>query len=232
MLVSKSKQNADHHVYDLELPMYATSNGRIGQPYNSLSFYPPAIYLGYNSIHGSIPIEIGQLDSLHQLGLDHNNFTGNIPGQISNLKDLFYLDLSVNHLSGEIPSTLTSLNFLSFINISYNNLEGQIPTGTQFQGFDVSAFEGNPELCGLPLPNECQALKGFDQDVDKEHQIPWFYVSAALGFIVGFWGVCGSLIFNKTWRYAYFRFLENVQDMFYVMMAVRITKMKRRLNAN
>ncbi|PRQ35791.1 putative leucine-rich repeat domain, L domain-containing protein [Rosa chinensis] len=88
-------------------------------PMLSATSYPPAIYLRHKSIYGSIPIEIGQLDSLRRLGLEHNNFTGNIPGQISNLKDLNYLALSENHLSGQIPTSWTSLNFLSFFNVSY-----------------------------------------------------------------------------------------------------------------
>ncbi|XP_004296287.1 PREDICTED: receptor-like protein 2 [Fragaria vesca subsp. vesca] len=148
--------------------------------------------LRHNSFYGSIPVEIGQLDRLQSLWLNHNNFTGNIPTQISDLKNLNALQLSENHLSGHIPSSLSSLNFLSNFNVSFNNLEGQIPKGTQIQGFDVSAFEGNPKLCGCPLPNECHANKGLDdQDMDNnyKHRTPWFYVPAGLGFVVGFWGV-------------------------------------------
>lgn len=140
----------------------------------------------------------------------------------------------MNHLSGGIPGSLESLNFLSFFNVSYNNLEGPIPKSTQLQSFSASAFEGNPELCGPPLPNECRATKGNEaddtnnQDVDIELKTtPWFYVSVVLGFTLGFWGVCGSLILKKTWRYAYFRFLENVQDSLYVTITMCITMMKR-----
>ncbi|CAL9017026.1 unnamed protein product [Prunus brigantina] len=61
------------------------------------------------------------------------------------------------------------------------------------------------------------------------HQLPWFYIFFVLGFIVGFWGVCGSLIIIKTWRYAYFRFIDNLQDKVYVMVTVRINLMKKRL---
>ncbi|KAL6182918.1 hypothetical protein ACLB2K_044330 [Fragaria x ananassa] len=256
-LVSKSNGSEDHDDACLELPVmrFSTSNeysdtqivtkrgtgriGGIGQQFNSLSFFPRAIFLGHNSFSGTIPIEIGHLDRLQTLELSHNNFSGNIPPEISNLKDLSVLLLNENHLSGQIPSSLNSLSFLSDLNVSYNNLEGQIPKGTQIQGFDVSVFEGNPKLCGLPLPNECQAVKGIDDlDVDEEeeeeeeHQTAWPYVHVGIGFIIGFWGVCGSLIFNKRWRYAYFRFIEKVQTMFYVMIAVRVNKMKTRINSS
>ncbi|KAL6203847.1 hypothetical protein ACLB2K_027546 [Fragaria x ananassa] len=204
MLVSESNQTADSDDAHLELPVITYPNR----------------------------------DCLQSLELNNNNFTGDIPTQISNLKELNVLQLSKNHLSGKIPSSLTSLNFLSNLNVSYNNLEGQIPKGTQIQGFDVSLFEGNPKLCGLPLPNECPTIKGtesiddLDVDNNNEHQAAWVFVPVGFGFTVGFWGVCCSLIFNQTWRCAYFRFTEKVQDTFYVMIVLHINKMKRMLEAS
>ncbi|CAN6558147.1 unnamed protein product [Malus baccata var. baccata] len=130
---------------------------------------------------------------------------------------------------------MTSLNFFNEFDVSYNNLEGKIPTSTQLQSFNASAFEGNPKLCGAPLPNECREIDAdnkniVDQDANnKGDELPWFYIFATLGFIVGFWGVCGSLFLKKTWRYAYFQFLDNVQDSLYVKMAVCMGKMKRRI---
>ncbi|BBH01685.1 disease resistance family protein / LRR family protein [Prunus dulcis] len=57
---------------------------------------------------------------------------------------------------------MTSVNFLEEFSASYNNLEGPIPIGTQLQSFNSSAFEGNPKLCGAPLPNKCGPSKGID----------------------------------------------------------------------
>ncbi|CAL8150925.1 unnamed protein product [Prunus armeniaca] len=205
-------------------------------PSQKFSFFSTMIDLSNNNISGYIPAEIGQLQFLRKLVLDSNNFSGVIPDQISNLKNLEILNLSMNHLSGRIPLSLVSLNFLNQFNVSCNNLEGPIPIGTQLQSFNASAFEGNPKLCGAPLPNKCEPNK--DMDVDNKnnkdvenglHQLPWFYIIAALGFIVGFWGVCGSLLINKTWRYEYFRFIDNLQERFYVMITVCINTMKGRL---
>ncbi|CAL2262692.1 unnamed protein product [Prunus armeniaca] len=173
--------------------------------YNYLSHLAPSIFLYNNSISGSIPTEIGRLQLLHVLYLGVNNFSGSIPDQISNLKNLEILDVSVNHLSGKLPASLASLNFLKSFNVSYNNLEGPIPRSTQLQSFNASVFEGNPKLCGAPLPNECRSINGVGgdnknhQDEDQNgHQIPWFYISVLLGFIIGFWGVFGPLMVKKT----------------------------------
>ncbi|CAN6561059.1 unnamed protein product [Malus baccata var. baccata] len=218
---------------DMELPIYSGNSAGVLNAYRRMSNFPPSIDLSENNITGNIPTEIGQLQLLQYLYLGDNNFSGNIPDQMSNLKRLEGLNLSNNHLSGKIPSSLASLNFLSSVDVSYNNLEGPIPTGTQLQSFEASAFEGNPKLCGAPLPNKCRIDehdKRNRDDMDDGHRHPWFYISTALGFIFGFWGVCGSLIVKKTWRYAYFRFTDNVQDRLYVMLAVRMNRMKRWLS--
>ncbi|CAL2253714.1 unnamed protein product [Prunus armeniaca] len=215
----------------LELPIFtAAAQNPIFYP-RRLSNFAPTIDLSLNHINGRIPSEIGKMRLLHNLDLSINNFSGNIPNEISNLKNLENLSLSMNHLSGQIPSSLASLSFLKSFNVSYNDLEGPIPTGTQLQTLNASEFKGNSKLCGSPLPNEC-LNKSINVDnknhlvLDNKHQIPWFYIFFALGFIVGFWGVCGSLIIKKTWRYTYFQFVDNLQDRLYVMMTVH---MRRRL---
>ncbi|XP_050140448.1 tyrosine-sulfated glycopeptide receptor 1-like [Malus sylvestris] len=105
---------------------------------------------------------------------------------------------------GKIPWSMTGLNFLTDFIVSYNNLKGRIPMGTQLQSFNASSFEGNPKLCGTPLPNECKEIdvdneNNVNQDVDNEHnELPWFYIFVVVGFIVGFWGIFGYLVLKKT----------------------------------
>ncbi|XP_048426066.1 receptor-like protein 3 [Pyrus x bretschneideri] len=154
-LVSKKAANEIGHC-SLELPVYFQRGNNatvLSSQYKYLPNMPRVISLRYNSLSGSIPFEIGQLQFLQQLDLSINNFSGNIPNQIANLTKLERLELNSNRLSGEIPSSLSNLHFLSTFTVAYNNLEGPIPTGTQLQGFSVSAFEGNPKLCSAPKEN-------------------------------------------------------------------------------
>ncbi|KAF3541108.1 hypothetical protein F2Q69_00019151 [Brassica cretica] len=85
----------------------------------------------------------------------YNDFTGHIPSSWANLTRLESLDLSGNQLSGKIPHELASLSFLEYINVSHNKLSGQIPQSTQLGGQPKSSFEGNLNLCGLPLRESC-----------------------------------------------------------------------------
>ncbi|KAK8509602.1 hypothetical protein V6N13_093464 [Hibiscus sabdariffa] len=91
--------------------------------------------------------------NLNSIELSGNQLTGEIPDEITNLLALRILNLSHNHLSGAIPKSLASLDALTRLNLSYNNLSGSIPFIPRFN--DSSIFEGNPLLCGTPLPTKC-----------------------------------------------------------------------------
>ncbi|KAB1227868.1 Tyrosine-sulfated glycopeptide receptor 1 [Morella rubra] len=149
------------------------------------------LLLNGNRMSGSIPGWLSTLPRLFILDLD-----GKIPDQISDLTNLEILDLSANQLTGEIPASLANLHFLNTFSIASNKLHGPIPSGTQLQSFDASDYEGNPGLCGPPLPNQCPDITDYKGDRDihdeqKGHAVPWLYISMVLGFITGFWGVCG-----------------------------------------
>ncbi|URD84973.1 LRR receptor-like serine threonine-protein kinase [Musa troglodytarum] len=194
--------------------------------------------LGHNNFIGNIPTWIGEsLLYLKTLSLRSNAFTGQIPWSIGRMKQLEVLDLSRNNLSGAIPSDLAALNFLNHLNLSYNNLSGRIPNGNQLQTFtDSSIYAGNPNLCGPPLTKNCtlNIAKAGEEEQNEDSsksrmETLWLYTSITLGFIIGFWAICGSLLLQQTWRTSYFRAIDNMFDKLYVMMVVTVAKYKRKL---
>eukprot|EP00258_Populus_trichocarpa_P026678 XP_024442697.1 receptor-like protein EIX2 [Populus trichocarpa] len=190
-----------------------------------------------NKLQGEIPEEITGLLLLVALNLSGNNLTGEIPQKIGQLKQLESLDLSGNQLSGVIPITMADLTFLSYLNLSNNHLSGRIPSSTQLQGFNASQFTGNHALCGQPLLQKCpgdetnQSPPANDDNRGKEvvadEFMKWFCISMGIGFSVFFWGVSGALLLKRSWRHAYFRFLDESWDWLYVKVAVRKARIQR-----
>ena len=153
------------------------------------------------------------LQGLQSLNLSFNVLIGRIPDNIGVMGSLESIDFSVNLLSGQIPQSMSSLTFLSHLNLSSNNLSGKIPLSTQLQSLSASCFIGN-KLCGAPLIENC-SINDVKPNVEMQRskdfggpKVDWFYVSMALGFVVGFWVVLGPLLLNKQWRIVYFEFLD------------------------
>ncbi|KAL2336495.1 hypothetical protein Fmac_010941 [Flemingia macrophylla] len=191
------------------------------------------IDLSNNALCGEIPETLTDLIHLGALNLSWNKLTGNIPINIGSFKDLESLDLSHNNLSGPIPPSMASMTFLSFMNLSYNNLSGQIPIANQFGTFnDPSIYEGNPQLCGDPLPTNCSSLfpgsgeKGRKHEHDEKTERLWLYASIAIGYITGFWLVCGSLLLKRSWRHLYFNFMFDMRDKLMVFVVVNLVRAK------
>nr|KYP39082.1 Serine/threonine-protein kinase BRI1-like 2 [Cajanus cajan] len=181
-----------------------------------------------NNLSGEIPPELFGLTQLLFLNLSRNNFMGKIPSKIGGMKNLESLDLSNNHLSGEIPAAISNLSFLSYLNLSYNDFTGQIPLGTQLQSFDAWSYAGNPKLCGLPLTKNCskeendhKAKQGGPNGSENDS----LYLGMGVGFVVGLWGVWGSL-FHRAWRHKYFRILDHILDSIYVFVTLKLNKFR------
>ncbi|CAL9019955.1 unnamed protein product [Prunus brigantina] len=186
--------------------------------YKSILGLVKSIDLSCNKLSGEIPTEITYLVGLVSLNLSRNQLTGQIPSRIGNLQELDSLDLSRNQINGRIPISISWINRIGYLDLSENNLSGKIPISTQLQTFDF-AYGGNPLLCGEPLRRTCpEEEKGSGQSVlvnedDKDGLITrGFYISMGLGFAVGFWGVCGTLLLNRSCRYTYFNFLTFLND--------------------
>ncbi|CDP05578.1 unnamed protein product [Coffea canephora] len=189
--------------------------------------------LAHNNLSGFIPHyfnNIRDLRLLRSVSLSANNLVGEIPDEIMELQ-LETLDLSMNALVGAIPESLSDLYSLNSLNLSHNKLSGPIPSGNWLQTLtDPSIYEGNSGLCGNPLPNNCSEHKLptksglIDEDEGhNESDWSWFYAGIGPGFAVGLLGVLGILLFKKSWRYAYFKFIEGACDKIWV----KTTRLRR-----
>ncbi|GLT25995.1 hypothetical protein SLA2020_010890 [Shorea laevis] len=138
-----------------------------------------------NQFHGSIPEELGELNSLLLLNLSHNSLNGQIPSSLGKLAELESLDLSSNKLEGTIPEQLTKLTFLSVLNLSHNELVGHIPEGKQFSTFSNDSYIGNSGLCGFPLTKKCEKSRPpssqFDEEDDSTAVFEWKFALAGYG---------------------------------------------------
>ncbi|PON85685.1 LRR domain containing protein [Trema orientale] len=112
------------------------------------------------------------------------------------------LDLSNNHFHGETPSTIGDLQSLVVVNLSSNSFEGLIPSslqklrpipvGGQFSTFPNSSFEGNVELCGVPLSKKCEISEiatphDHSQESESEIGFGWevVLIGNGCGFVIG-----------------------------------------------
>ncbi|KAI8531152.1 hypothetical protein RHMOL_Rhmol11G0115200 [Rhododendron molle] len=127
--------------------------------------------LGYNSLTGSLPSEVGSLknltkfdvsnnrlsgsilnllsgcSSLEELHLEGNSFEGEIPQGLRELRGLRELDLSHNNLMGLIPSYIGELP-LEKLNLSFNLLRGEVPIQGVFRNASAISIVGIDDLCG------------------------------------------------------------------------------------
>ncbi|CAL0318863.1 unnamed protein product [Lupinus luteus] len=197
--------------------------------------------LSENKLVGFIPDGITSLIGLHGLNLSHNCLEGEIPKMIGDMKSLESFDISHNQLSGNIPNNMLSLTSMSHLNLSYNNFSGPIPQGYQFSTYDQYVYADNPNLCGPPLlkcPGDDShdvSGRGFEEDEDgKEDRLEklLLYSVIAVGFATGFWGIILVLVVKKSFRYACFRWVEDVTDMVYVEVVIKVARMKKWLVRN
>ena len=93
----------------------------------NLSSQLQSLTMGGNMIRGDIPIEIGNLINLNDLGLEYNYLGGTLPNVIGKLQKLKVLYLGGNKFSGSIPSSLGNLTGLTILFMEGNRLEGNIP---------------------------------------------------------------------------------------------------------
>ncbi|KAL9337000.1 hypothetical protein Peur_071488 [Populus x canadensis] len=173
---------------EYEYSMTMTNKG-VMRLYEKIQDSLTAIDLSSNGFEGGIPEVLGDLKELHLLNLSNNFLSDGIPPSLSNLKELEALDLSQNKLSGKIPDQLAQLTFLEVFNVSHNFLSGPIPRGNQFETFDNTSFDANPELCGKPLSKECgngeDSLPADKEDEGSGYPLEFGWKVVVIGYASG-----------------------------------------------
>jgi hypothetical protein len=188
------------------------------------------IDMSSNQLTGCIPSEMGDLSLLRFLNLSNNFLTGPIPNSFRNLKNVESWDLSHNKLSGKIPYELVELTSLSTFSVAYNNLSGRIPFERQFSTFRMQCYDGNPNLCGDPLPRKCSITNRLEpehkgQSKEKEEGTSiidsplFFYAFVAVSYAFEFWVFFGILIIKKSWRHNYFRVVDRFIESCFEMLS-------------
>ena len=192
--------------------------------------YMSGIDLSYNRLNGTIPSELGNLTKIRALNLSYNDLTGKIPATFSNLAQIESLDLSFNNLSGNIPPQLNELTFLVVFSVAHNNLSGATPEMKgQFSTFDESSYEGNPFLCGPPLPKICNPISPNGTDTDRDNgslvDMYVFWVSFAVSYTSVLLVIVAVLYINPYWRRAWFYYLELVSTNCYYFIEDNLRKL-------
>ncbi|KAH1086811.1 hypothetical protein GYH30_018367 [Glycine max] len=203
------------------------------------------IDLSNNSLSGGIPTSLCSLPSIFILELSNNNLSTNLSTVFQNCTSMGSLSLGNNKFFGSVPKKINK-NFpiLEELLLRGNTLTGSIPEELcglpslhllDLRENKKRSHIGNPQLCGNPLPTNCSSLSpgnvnqgrkhedGVNEDDDKTERL-CLYGSIALGYITGFWLVCGSLMLKRSWRYAYFKFVFDVC----VLISVNLAYAKRR----
>ncbi|KAL0390840.1 UNVERIFIED_CONTAM: hypothetical protein Scaly_0441100 [Sesamum calycinum] len=117
----------------------------------------------------------------------------------------------------------------------------EIPQNSHGLTIPESAYIGNAGLCGRPLNKSCpgdessyedpnsrvdgnNVTKGGESEDDR-FITEGFYITLGLGFVVGFWGILGTILLNNRFRHAFFKQLDTIGD----LVCVRIELNKARL---
>ncbi|XP_057545967.1 probable LRR receptor-like serine/threonine-protein kinase At4g37250 [Amaranthus tricolor] len=102
-----------------------------------------SLTLPNNQLLGSIPSDLGLIETLLHLDLSYNFFNGSLPVTLFNASNLQVLSVSSNEISGDIP--VFSHSSLSFLNLSDNAFVGPIPVNfsSAFQNLTVLSLKEN-----------------------------------------------------------------------------------------
>ena len=117
--------------------------------------------LGFQSMAGTIPAELGSLANLTKLDLCCNDLSGPIPPELGNLANLAQMYLYQNDLNGPIPPELGRLTSLNELRLNRNGLTGPIPSELSGLANLAELVLWGNQLTG-PIPPELGGLSNLE----------------------------------------------------------------------
>ena len=90
------------------------------------------LYLGVNSLFGTVPPSLYNLSSPIEFAITENNLSGNFLANMRrfSLPQLRKLGIALNQFTGIIPETLSNISGLELLDLGTNYLAGQVPDKT------------------------------------------------------------------------------------------------------
>ncbi|KAK1549600.1 hypothetical protein Q3G72_004557 [Acer saccharum] len=237
-------------------------SGKIPDSLSNTSFII-GLYLSDNQLSGMIPSWLGNMSSLRDIIMPNNQLEGPIPPEFCHLKYLEVLNLAGNsisdipscfgpsslkqvHLSrnriqGELQDSFHNSSSLVTLDLGYNRINGSIPNWigktlglvAQFSTFNASSYEGNPLLCGLPLPKSCDAIESptllptNSSDIGEENDfmdMDIFYISFTVSYAIVLLTIVSVLFINPYWRRRWFYVVETWMTSFYYFVVDHLPK--------
>jgi len=122
-----------------------------------------ALWVDANEVTGTIPTEVGLLESMATLSITNGTLTGTIPTQLGDMSSLRRLWLFNNELTGSVPIELKKLSDLEILEVHHNSLKGNMPDGVcnviHNSGSDVKSLtsdcDGGEIWCSDTCCTEC-----------------------------------------------------------------------------
>ena len=109
--------------------------------------------LSANGLAGTLPEELGRLDSLTSLDVSSNQIAGRLPEQLGELSKLTSLNLSSNHFLGSLP---LSLRGTALDELRYEDTRLCVPDDAAFRAWlgSLATHEGTGEICAFASDRE------------------------------------------------------------------------------
>ncbi len=127
--------------------------------YTSDPWHVKALLLGDHNLTGTLPISLGNLTGLIDLGFAFNSLQKQLPESIGYLSHLINLTLRYNYFTGPLPKTIYYLHKLEMFDLQKNFFDGSINEKGLNNLTSLQIIDFNHNLFHCTLPNSIGQLQ-------------------------------------------------------------------------